>query len=101
MLQLGEWHEICERKCKGREDDVTHNWVQHVVNPLTTIRNIIVQTPNGFSSEGMVDSTKPSLASFEVQCEKESNQDINLNVHIYGKYEHTDLCRGFRMYICN
>ena len=66
MFQWGESHRVCEIQSKGREDDVTHNWVQHVVNPLTTIRNIIVQTPNGFFSEGMVDSIKPSLACFEV-----------------------------------
>ena len=42
----------------------------------------MVQTPNGFCLEGMVDSTKPSLASFEVQCEKGSNQDLDLNENI-------------------
>ena len=73
------------------EDDATHNWVQHVVNPLTAIQNNIVQTPNGFSSKDMVDSTKTSLASFEVQCEKKSNQDIYLNDHIDKQYEDTDL----------
>ena len=67
-----------------RVDGVTHNWVQHAVKPSTTIQNNTVQNPNGFSSEGMVDSRKPSLAIFEVQCEKESSEDIDLNEHIDG-----------------
>ena len=41
----------------------------------------------------MVDSTKPSLASFEVHCEKESIQDIDLNECIDKQYEHTDLSK--------
>ena len=36
---------------------------------------------------------KPSLASFEVQCEKESNQEIYLNENIDGHYEQTDLSK--------
>ena len=41
----------------------------------------------------MVDFTKPSLASFEVQWKKDSNQDIYLNEHIDGQYEHTNLSK--------
>ena len=41
----------------------------------------------------MVDSTKPSLLCFKVQCEKDSNGDIYLNEHIDRQYEHTDLSK--------